>query len=216
MTNRSATFTAPQYLLRVESPIGRLELTSDGEAVTSLSIERAGSLPLEELPENSTPVLETAKTQLAEYFAGTRHDFDVPVKLVWSELSSLGWGEVASYGDVGLATGRATAGRAVGGAVGANPIPIIVPCHRILAGNGLITGYSGGNGIPTKAWLLDHEGIVHRTVVPSAAAAAGAVELDLHDPLVALDTVGAGGAVDTVVAVDAVDPIDARAAETHA
>jgi len=178
MSNRPVIVTAPQYLVRVESPIGRLELTSDGEAVTSLSIERSGSLPLEELPENSTPVLETAKSQLDEYFAGTRHDFDVPVRLsgtafqqaVWAELSTLGWGEVASYGDVGLATGRPTAGRAVGGAVGANPIPIIVPCHRILAGNGKITGYSGGNGIPTKAWLLDHEGIVHRTVVPAGAS----------------------------------------------
>jgi methylated-DNA-[protein]-cysteine S-methyltransferase len=173
MTNREATLTAPSFLVRVDSPIGRLELTSDGEAVTSLSIERAGTLPLEQFPEHGNAVLELAKTQLAEYFAGTRHDFDVPVKLtgtefqkaVWGELSTLGWGEVASYGDVGLATGRATAGRAVGGAVGANPIPIIVPCHRILAGNGKITGYSGGNGIPTKAWLLDHEGIVHRTVL---------------------------------------------------
>ena len=178
MINRSATFTAPAFLARVDSPIGRLELTSDGEAITSLSIERAGSLPLEEFPENSNAVLETAKTQLAEYFAGTRHDFDVPVSLagtafqkaVWGELTALGWGEVASYGSVGLATGRPTAGRAVGGAVGANPIPIIVPCHRILAGNGKITGYSGGNGIPTKAWLLDHEGIVHRTVIPAVPA----------------------------------------------
>jgi methylated-DNA-[protein]-cysteine S-methyltransferase len=180
MTIRSVAFTAPQYLVRVDSPIGRLELTSDGRAVTSLSIERAGSLPLEEFPENSTAVLETAKTQLAEYFAGTRRDFDVPValtgtefqKAVWAQLAALGWGEVASYGSIGAATGRATAGRAVGGAVGANPIPIIVPCHRILAGNGKITGYSGGNGIPTKAWLLDHEGIVHRTVLPPTPATA--------------------------------------------
>jgi methylated-DNA-[protein]-cysteine S-methyltransferase len=190
MSNRPVIVTAPQFLVRVESPIGRLELTSDGEAVTSLSIERAGSLPLEELPENSNPVLETAKAQLDEYFSGTRHDFDVPVKLagtafqqaVWAELSTLGWGEVASYGDVGLATGRATAGRAVGGAVGANPIPIIVPCHRILAGNGKITGYSGGNGIPTKAWLLDHEGIVHRTVVPAGPPATSAATVRAGQP----------------------------------
>jgi methylated-DNA-[protein]-cysteine S-methyltransferase len=172
MTIRSSALTAPEYLVRTESPIGRLELTSDGEAILSLSIERAGALPLEEFPERSNPVLDEAVKQLGEYFAGTRRDFDVPVRLdgtefqraVWQQLSGLGWGEVASYGSVGLATGRPTAGRAVGGAVGANPIPIIVPCHRILAGNGKITGYSGGNGIPTKAWLLDHEGIVHRTV----------------------------------------------------
>ena len=167
-----AISSPPDFLLRVPSPIGRLELTSDGEAITSLSIERAGTLPLEAFPEHSAPVLDEAAKQLAEYFAGDRRDFDLPVRLsgtafqqsVWAELRQLAWGEVASYGSVGLATGRPTAGRAVGGAVGANPIPIIVPCHRILASNGRITGYSGGNGIPTKAWLLDHEGIVHRTV----------------------------------------------------
>ena len=91
-------------------------------------------------------------------------DLDAMLELDRNDDQQLAWGEVASYGSVGLATGRPTAGRAVGGAVGANPIPIIVPCHRILASNGRITGYSGGNGIPTKAWLLDHEGIVHRTV----------------------------------------------------
>jgi len=159
----------PDYLLRIDSPIGRIQLTSDGTAVTTLLIERDGALPLDHLPDRTTPVLELAATQLAEYFAGTRRDFDVPVALtgtefqksVWKELSSLGWGEVVSYGDIGHATGRATAGRAVGGAVGANPNPIIVPCHRVLASNGRITGYSGGNGIPTKVWLLEHENIPH-------------------------------------------------------
>ena len=77
------------------------------------------------------------------------------------QLIALDWGEVVSYGELGRATGRATAGRAVGGAVGANPVPIIVPCHRVLGGSGRITGYSGGEGVPTKAWLLAHEGIPH-------------------------------------------------------
>jgi methylated-DNA-[protein]-cysteine S-methyltransferase len=157
------------YLLRVDSPIGRLELTSDGTSVTSLLIAKDGVLPLDGTDDNPTAVLDTAATQLAEYFAGDRREFDVPVapkgtefqKQVWAQLSGLGWGEVASYGDIGRATGRPTAGRAVGGAVGANPITIIVPCHRVLAGNGRITGYSGGNGIPTKVWLLEHEGIPH-------------------------------------------------------
>jgi len=178
MTITPAIANAPDFLVRVPSPIGRLEITSDGEAITSLSIERAGSLPLEQFPEHGNAVLENAVRQLDEYFAGTRRDFDLPVRLagtpfqqsVWAQLRQLGWGEVASYGSVGLATGRPTAGRAVGGAVGANPIPIIVPCHRILASNGRITGYSGGNGIPTKAWLLDHEGIVHQSVAPGIAA----------------------------------------------
>lgn len=167
--------SAPPHLRRVDSPLGRIEIGSNGSALVSLSIERDGTLPWEHLPESDDAVLAAAVTQLEEYFAGTRRDFDLPVELggsefqraVWQQLDALEWGEVSSYGEIGLATGRATAGRAVGGAVGANPIPIIVPCHRVLASDGRITGYSGGNGIPTKSWLLDHEGIAHST--PSAA-----------------------------------------------
>ena len=164
------TTTTPPFLRRVDSPIGRLEITSDGTAITGLAIARDGHLPFEELAENSNELLDRAAQQLTEYFAGARKDFDLPVSLkgtafqqsVWNQLNDLAFGEVASYGELGLATGRATAGRAVGGAVGANPIPIIVPCHRVLASNSRITGYSGGDGIPTKAWLLAHEGITHR------------------------------------------------------
>jgi len=169
-TMRSPTAALPDHFIRIDSPIGRIEVTSDGESVTSLTIERAGELPLDGMPESPAPVLDRAAVQLREYFAGTRTDFDLPVSLsgtefqraVWSELASLPFGGIASYGEIGHATGRATAGRAVGGAVGANPIPIIVPCHRVLASDGRITGYSGGNGIPTKVWLLDHEGIPHK------------------------------------------------------
>ena len=161
----------PQHLKRVDSPIGRIELGSDGEAVTSLTIERDGHLPWEHLPESPSPVLETTATQLREYFAGTRTDFDVPVVLVgtefqrgvWHQLREIEFGAVASYGEIGHALGRATAGRAVGGAVGANPVPLLVPCHRVLGSDKRITGYSAGNGIPTKTWLLDHEGIEHRS-----------------------------------------------------
>ncbi len=161
----------PPFLRRIESPIGRIEVTSDGEAITGLSIERAGRLPWQHLPERGTAVLDRAALQLGQYFAGTRHDFDLPIvmhgtefqRAVWNQLRDLPFGGVVSYGEIGTSTGRATAGRAVGGAVGANPIPIIVPCHRVLAANGKITGYSGGNGVPTKVWLLDHEGIEHRS-----------------------------------------------------
>ncbi len=159
-----------RHIRRVDSPIGRIELTGDGSAVTSLTIEKAGHLPLEIEPEHSDRVLDSAAKQLTQYFAGKRTRFDVPVRLagtefqraVWQHLNSLQFGEVISYGELGRVTGRATAGRAVGGAVGANPIPIIVPCHRVLASNNRITGYSGGNGVPTKAWLLAHEGIEAR------------------------------------------------------
>ena len=167
MFSRSSASAEPEYLKRVDSPIGRIEIASDGNAVTSLSIERAGTLPYDDLPERSNKILDLAAQQLREYFAGTRHTFEVPVayhgtpfqEAIWKQLEDIEFGEVRSYGELGIASGRATAGRAVGGAVGANPIPIIVPCHRVLASNHRITGYSGGNGIPTKVWLLEHEGI---------------------------------------------------------
>ncbi|GAA1220888.1 methylated-DNA--[protein]-cysteine S-methyltransferase [Rhodoglobus aureus] len=158
------------YLRRLLSPIGRIELTSDGESVTGLAIENTGTLPRDNEDEHSCAVLDDAAAQLTEYFAGTRRSFELPLsaagtefqRSVWHELNQLPFGSAVSYADIGRATGRPTAGRAVGGAVGANPIPIIVPCHRVLASNQRITGYSGGDGIPTKVWLLEHEGITHR------------------------------------------------------
>jgi methylated-DNA-[protein]-cysteine S-methyltransferase len=165
----STTPATPSFIRRIDSPIGRIEITSDGEFVTSLAIETGGHLPHEERDERSNRVLDKAVKQLNEYLRGKRREFDVPVKLVgtafqesvWEYLNRIPFGTVTSYGAVGISTGRPTAGRAVGGAVGANPVPIIVPCHRILAGNGRITGYSAGEGIATKSWLLAHEGITH-------------------------------------------------------
>lgn len=160
--------TTPGWLLRVESPIGRLELTSEGKALTSLTIERDGQLPFDSVPEHSNRVLDRAANQLNEYFSGRRRSFSIPLAArgtefqhaIWDQLTALEWGEVTTYGELGLGTGRATAGRAVGGAIGANPIPVIVPCHRVLGSDGRVTGYSGGSGIPTKLWLLEHEGIL--------------------------------------------------------
>jgi methylated-DNA-[protein]-cysteine S-methyltransferase len=180
------TANAPEHLRRMSSPIGRIEIVGNGEAIVSLSIERDGRLPHDEFPEQTDPVLERAVEQLEQYFAGHRHDFDLPISLagtafqlaVWEQLVDLEFGEVISYGELGLATGRPTAGRAVGGAVGANPIPIIVPCHRVLGSDGRITGYSGGEGIPTKVWLLEHEGVAHNT---PAARLHGQTALDFGD-----------------------------------
>ena len=160
--------TLPAFLHRIDSPLGRLELTSDGASLTTLTIEKEGSLPLDALPEVSNRVLDRAARQLNEYFAGRRRSFSVSLAprgtafqhAIWDQLNALEWGEVTTYGELGLGTGRPTAGRAVGGAIGANPIPIIVPCHRVLGSDGRVTGYSGGAGIPTKLWLLEHEGIL--------------------------------------------------------
>jgi methylated-DNA-[protein]-cysteine S-methyltransferase len=176
----------PVALRRIPSPIGRIEVVGNGTAIIALSIEHDGALPHDELAERPDAVTDLAIAQLEEYFAGRRHDFDVPVSLergtpfqrtVWEQLVELQWGEVISYGELGMATGRETAGRAVGGAVGANPVPIIVPCHRVLGANGVITGYSGGEGIPTKSWLLDHEGIAHK--LPAGLRSDPAPTLDI-------------------------------------
>lgn len=159
----------------IDSPLGRIELTSDGNAITFLSIEGVAGSPHGRLQHGGRPgapdaIIEQATRELAEYFAGTRTSFDVPVALVgtefqqaiWHELLNIPYGAHASYGELASRAGKPQAARAAGGAVGANPVPIIVPCHRILATNNKLTGYSGGSGIPTKIQLLDIEGIEYR------------------------------------------------------
>lgn len=157
-------------LLTIDSPLGRVALHGDAQAVTRLEIAVGGRLTTDGLPDAPTPVLHQAAAELAEYFAGGRTSFTVPVRAagtpfqesVWQRLREIPFGAVRGYGELGRALGRATAGRAVGGAVGANPVPLLIPCHRVLASDARITGYSAGDGIPTKVWLLDHEGIAHR------------------------------------------------------
>ena len=159
----------------VDSPLGRIELISDGEALTSLAIEGTalsghGHLQHGGKPGTNDAVTKQAAKELDEYFAGTRTDFDVPVKLVgtefqqkiWHELLAIPYGQTSTYGELAALAGSPQASRAVGGAVGANPVPIIIPCHRILASDNKITGYSGGSGIPTKIMLLEREGITYR------------------------------------------------------
>ncbi len=157
-------------LLTIDSPLGRIALRSEGRAVTRVEIAVQGTLSTDGMPDEPTPVLVKAAKELAEYFAGRRRAFAVPVTVagtpfqqaIWNQLTEIPFGSVRGYGELGRATGRATAGRAVGGAVGANPVPLLIPCHRVLASDARITGYSAGDGIPTKIWLLDHEGIPHR------------------------------------------------------
>ena len=162
--------TTPLHVRRTASPLGRIEVGSDGESIVSLAIESGGALPHDHLPDGTLPVLDTAVDQLDAYFAGERRTFDLPLLLrgtpfqleIWGALQRIGFGEITSYGALGQAMGRLRSGRPIGGAVGANPIPILVGCHRVLAGDGRITGFSAGEGVATKAWLLNHEGIAHR------------------------------------------------------
>ncbi|HEV7849164.1 MAG TPA: methylated-DNA--[protein]-cysteine S-methyltransferase [Mycetocola sp.] len=163
-------FDRPVGLVRMTSPLGRIELTSDGAAVTGVQIERGGRLPRDGYRETAIDVLMTAAEQLAEYFDGERRLFDIPVAAegtpfqirVWSALADIPFGTASTYGLLGHGVGSGPSGRAVGGAIRANPLPLLIPCHRVLSSAGRVVGYSQGDGVSTKLWLLDHEGIPHR------------------------------------------------------
>jgi methylated-DNA-[protein]-cysteine S-methyltransferase len=145
----------------LDTPIGRLVLEADGDVLIGLRLPNAASHGLR---HEETPILREAATQLQEYFAGERTDFDVRMELdgtpfqreVWAELSRIPYGETISYGELARRVGRPKGPRAVGQANGRNPIAIIVPCHRVLAGNG-IGGYGGG--LTVKRALLALEGV---------------------------------------------------------
>lgn len=142
--------------LTVESPLGSLTLTSAGGALVALDWGEAG-------PDAPDSVLEAAAGQLAAYFAGRLQAFHLPLapkgtafrQTVWEAMQSIPYARTATYGD--LARALDTAARAVGGACGANPLPIIIPCHRVVGGGGAPGGYSGHGGLDTKSWLLRHE-----------------------------------------------------------
>ena len=149
------------------SPLGAITLEVENGTLTSLRIET--SPPRPHTPPTH-PVLVNAVAQLEEYFQGSRTTFDLPLRTqgtafqekIWHALQEIPFGAHTSYQELGTRAGVGLAPRAVGGAVGANPIPIIIPCHRVLAANQKITGYSGGAGIPTKVTLLEHEKISYR------------------------------------------------------
>jgi methylated-DNA-[protein]-cysteine S-methyltransferase len=155
----------------VDSPIGRLMLTSDGTALTGLYMNLYRNKPTK-LPElngdwlqNQTiGQLPAAARQLREYFAGSRRAFDLPLRMagtefqqrVWRELIQIPFGETRSYGQLAKRLDNPNGSRAVGLANGRNPIAIIVPCHRVIGADGSLTGFGGG--IDRKEWLLTHEG----------------------------------------------------------
>lgn len=119
------------------------------------------------VPEQSpSPVTEEAAAQLKAYFDRNLTVFDLPLdppgsefqKAVCNEMLRIPYGERWTYGDIANSLGRPA--QAVGGACGRNPIPIIIPCHRVVGANGSMTGFSGGEGVETKVWLLQHEGVL--------------------------------------------------------
>lgn len=144
--------------LSLESPLGRLTLFEEQESLTALDWggKRSSGEP--------TRLLLGAKRQLDAYFAGKLKAFDLPLTprgtpfelRVWQLMCDIPYGETRSYGD--LAKALAAEPRAVGQACGRNPLPILIPCHRVLAAGGALGGYSGGKGVDTKRQLLILEG----------------------------------------------------------
>ena len=151
-----------QYL---ESPVGRLRLVSNGESLTAIEWEDLQTESAEGI-ERSDGALEACANQLSEYFAGHRHSFDLPLspegtafqQNVWSALKRIPYGEVRSYRDIAESLDKPKAVRAVGAANGRNPLPIVVPCHRVIGSDGSLTGFAGG--LEAKKILLRLEGAI--------------------------------------------------------
>jgi methylated-DNA-[protein]-cysteine S-methyltransferase len=178
----------PTSYAKVDSPVGPLTLVADGDELIGVYFENAA------LAANAAPPpgwvrderrLRPAATQLAEYFAGQRTRFDLPLaprgtpfqRTVWEALLAIPHGETTSYGDLARAIGRPTASRAVGAANGRNPLSIVIPCHRVIGADGSMTGYGGE--ISRKRVLLDLEARV-RDARPGQRATQSNRQLDLR------------------------------------
>ncbi|MDE0067659.1 MAG: methylated-DNA--[protein]-cysteine S-methyltransferase [Acidimicrobiaceae bacterium] len=152
---------------QVDSPIGRLRLVATDQGLSHLLFEQQAGDDTgsdgDSAEADNHPVLVAATAQLEEYFAGQRQEFDIPLDLsgtefqraAWSALAGVPFGETRSYRQQAEAVGRPEAVRAIGAANGRNPVPIVLPCHRIVGSDGSLTGYGGG--LPIKEFLLNHE-----------------------------------------------------------
>jgi len=147
--------------LTVDTPTGPVTIAAEEGAIVAV---RWGSGGSDGGGSEDNPLLQNAAQQLRDYFAGTRREFDLPLsprgtefhRAVWREMLAIPYGQTKSYGDLAKVTGGIA--RAVGTACGANPIPIFIPCHRVLAADRQLGGFSGGRGAETKAALLTLEG----------------------------------------------------------
>jgi len=147
----------------LDTPIGRLRLLSSGSHLAAIEFANQHS-DTENDVCRADEVLERSARQLQEYFARQRKVFDLPLaprgtdfqRAVWNALSTIPWGTVCSYADIARAIDSPKAVRAVGAANGRNPLPIVVPCHRVIGSNGSLTGFAGG--LDRKRKLLELEG----------------------------------------------------------
>lgn len=151
--------------VRIQTPIGILTLTSNSVGLCKIQIDPPSS-DSDQL-DQINQLLAAVKTQLIEYFAGTRKTFDLPLDLeqlhgfqkeVLKVVSQISYGKVLTYGQIAAQLLKPSACRAVGTALARNPLPILIPCHRVVAANGHLAGYLGKKGVAAKKWLLEMEG----------------------------------------------------------
>lgn len=152
------------YETTMDGPFGKLRLIADDNGLRGIYYQDHKNVPnLATIPSEDHPILLRARQQLAEYFAGERMKFDLPLSLhgtpfmrrVWEALDAIPFGETRTYGELARAIGAPNASRAVGRANGLNPVSIVVPCHRVVGSSGKLTGYAGG--LDNKERLLRHE-----------------------------------------------------------
>ncbi|HEY0117304.1 MAG TPA: methylated-DNA--[protein]-cysteine S-methyltransferase [Cellulomonas sp.] len=151
----------------VDSPLGPLTLVADGDALVGVYMAGQAHRPADARFGDPAPegdaTLAVAADELGEYFAGTRTEFTVPVRAagtefqraIWDAIAEIPYGETATYTELAQQVGRPTAVRAVGAAVGRNPLSVVVPCHRVVGAAGSLTGYAGG--LDRKRLLLGLE-----------------------------------------------------------
>jgi methylated-DNA-[protein]-cysteine S-methyltransferase len=146
----------------LDTTIGTLRLVSDGKCLTKVEFQDRYDVRDEDT-QSEDSVLNNAASQLKEYFAGERSEFDIPLNAagtdfqhsVWSALTRIPHGELRSYSDIARDIDRPKAVRAVGAANGRNPIPVIVPCHRVIGSDGSLTGFAGGLEIKRELLILE-------------------------------------------------------------
>ncbi|WP_448548441.1 methylated-DNA--[protein]-cysteine S-methyltransferase [Thalassotalea fusca] len=152
------------YFFRYQSPLGEIAISANEQGITALAFQRGSAPIVEPIEKQENPELfKEVSKQLDEYFTGKRKSFDLPLapegtafrQQVWQALLEIPFGETRSYGWLAKHINNPKAVRAVGGANGANPIALIIPCHRVIGSNNKLTGYAGG--VEFKAALLEHE-----------------------------------------------------------
>lgn len=154
----------------IDSPVDPLLLAADehGLRLIEFHTPRHPMARIADWHEGDNAILQAIRKQLEEYFAGTRTAFELPLapdgtafqKEVWHALADIPYGQTISYAQLALRVGKPSAMRAVGAANGRNPLPIVLPCHRVIGADGSLTGFGGG--LPTKQFLLELEGALPR------------------------------------------------------